>query len=191
MALFQNKYRIETTRLKGWNYSSSGYYFITICTKNKKKYFGKINNGHIILTQIGEIVSKEWKKTEEFRNNVKLDFWTIMPNHIHGIVIIDKNVTQEIVETHSDASLPLHDNLSNIVRGFKASVSKQVHEAGYLEFEWQSRYYDHIIRNENSLNKIRKYIKYNAIKWEYDRENLNEISFNEKKKYWKSFLKKR
>lgn len=88
MALYKNKYRVESTRLKDWDYSSTGCYFITICTKNQECFFGDIVNGKIRLSKIGEIISHVWMEIPQHFHNIELDEFVIMPNHIHGIVII-------------------------------------------------------------------------------------------------------
>ncbi|SRR5579884_170329 len=174
MDLYKNKYRIGSTRLKDWDYSSNGYYFVTICTKNRECFFGNIVDGKMILSEIGKIVLKEWQRTEQIRKNVRLDEWIIMPNHIHGIVVIDNGN----VETHCNASLQQkypENNLSFIVRGFKSISTKRIHMSGFHNFAWQSRFYDHIIRDENSLQKIREYINNNPIKWDVDENNPDFI----------------
>ena len=99
--LFQNKYRIESNRKPFWDYSSFGYYFVTICTNNREHYFGKIVNDQIILNNIGHMVNNEWKISENIRNEIILDCFVIMPNHLHGIVIINN------VETNGRSSLPI------------------------------------------------------------------------------------
>ena len=91
MTLYKDKYRIESTRLKDWNYSRDGYYFVTICTQDKKCFFGDVIEEKVRLSTIGEIVADEWQKTVRIRKNVSLDAWIIMPNHLHGIVIINNN----------------------------------------------------------------------------------------------------
>ena len=88
MTLFKNKYRVESTRLPGWDYASPGYYFVTICTQGKQKWFGKIVDDQMILNDIGKIVQEEWLKTAEIRKYVQLDAFIIMPDHIHGIIIL-------------------------------------------------------------------------------------------------------
>lgn len=186
MTLFKNQYRIESARLKEWDYSRYGYYFVTICTKDKQYSFGDIVGDKMKLSEIGKIVAGEWRKTESIRNYAKLDEWVIMPNHLHGIIIIqndDKNV-----ETHGHASQSPHiacgdafdaslrkDNLSNIIRGFKSATVKKAHQKGFTNFAWQSRFYDHIIRNEKELHDIRQYIVNNPLKWQLDEENQNNI----------------
>jgi REP element-mobilizing transposase RayT len=107
-----------------------------------------------------------------------LDEFVVMPNHFHGIVIIQCRD----VETHSYASLqgqfknkfgPQSKNLAAIIRGFKGTTTKQIHSAGFCDFAWQPRYYEHIIRNENESNSIREYILNNPLQWELDRNNPN------------------
>lgn len=88
MTLFKDRYRVETGRLNDWDYTSSGYYFVTICTRNRECSLGDVINGVINLSAIGEIVAEEWQKTAKIREYVEMDEWVIMPNHIHGIVII-------------------------------------------------------------------------------------------------------
>jgi REP element-mobilizing transposase RayT len=168
--LYKKIYRIESSRLKEWDYSENGYYFVTICTKGKKCLFGKVNDGKMYLSEIGKMVAKEWKKTEKIRKNVKLDQWIIMPNHLHGIIII-RNNNVEAFWNNSNICTKNVANLSSIIRGFKSAVTKSVYNLGYSNFSWQSRFYDHIIRNEKYLLKIREYIINNTIKWELDEYN--------------------
>lgn len=87
--LFKNKYRIKSIRLKHWDYSKDGAYYVTICTKNRECVFGNIINQKMQLSEIGEIVSNEWIKTEQMRTYVQLDNFVVMPNHLHGIIIIE------------------------------------------------------------------------------------------------------
>ncbi len=145
---------------------------------------------------IGVIVTSEWQKTEQIRDNVKLDEWIVMPNHLHGIVVIENaDCANGSVETHCNASLPQRNkcpqpkqpteyhnkfgpqsnNLSAIIRGFKGTTTKQIHQSGFPDFAWQPRFYDRIIRNENELNRVREYIRFNPIKWESDRNNPENI----------------
>ncbi|MDP3024167.1 MAG: transposase [candidate division Zixibacteria bacterium] len=181
MTLYKNQYRIESTRLKEWDYSRYGYYFVTICTKDKQHFLGDIVGDEMELSEIGKLVAEEWQKTEKIRDYVKLDEWVIMPNHLHGIIIIQN---ENNVETHGHASQNPHipsgdafnaslrkDNLSNIIRGFKSATVKKAHQKGFTNFAWQSRFYDHIIRNEKELHDIREYIIYNPSKWQFDEEN--------------------
>jgi putative transposase len=185
VTLFQDKYRIESARLSGWDYSSPGAYFVTLCTKGMLNWFGDVVDGTIQLSPIGDIVADEWRRTEQIRSDVSLDQWIVMPNHLHGIVVIREASRVETnrrpktsVETHRDASLqepkrnefgPQRNNLASIIRGFKSASTKRIHAMGHQEFCSQPRYYDHIIRNEKSFNKIREYIANNVMHWEFDR----------------------
>jgi len=177
--LYKNKYRIQTTRMSSWDYSTNGYYFVTVCTKDKKCILGTTIDGRVKLSKIGRIVKNCWLEIPLHFNNVKLDEFVIMPNHIHGIVIIDK---PDDVETRYIASLkkdfiikkfgPLETNsLQSIIHSYKSAVTRLCRKCGYKYFVWQSRFYDHIIRNESSLMKIREYILNNPLKWELDKEN--------------------
>ena len=146
-------------------------------TYQKHCYFGQIVEGEMRLNHLGKIVYEEWLKTKEIRKNVDLDEFIIMPNHLHGIVIIKYKIN---VETHCNASLqknvfnkfgPQKHNLASIIRGFKSKTTNRIHQLGFYDFHWQLRFYDHIIRNEKSLDEIRQYIKTNPLKWEDDEEN--------------------
>ena len=90
--LFKNKYRIKSIRLQHWDYSSCGYYFVTICTKNRECHFGEIKNGICELSSIGKIVQKYWFEIPRYYENIYLDSFTVMPNHLHGIVVINDDV---------------------------------------------------------------------------------------------------
>jgi REP element-mobilizing transposase RayT len=186
--LFENKYRIETTRLKNWDYSSNGYYYITICTKNRECLFGNIAGEKMQLSTIGEIVLQCWNDSFVMRKELSCDQFVIMPNHIHGIVIIEK-----LVETHGNASghgietqglASLQDNnkphrmpksVSSFIGGFKSAVTKRVNEIRHTPGAaiWQNRFYDHIIRDEKSLQRIREYIVNNPMNWQTDEQNRN------------------
>ncbi len=172
---YKNKYRIETTRLPSWNYGANAPYFVTICTKNKDNFFGKIINNCVKFSPIGEIAQKYWLDIPKHFPFVELDKFIVMPNHVHGIIVINKPVeTQNFasqnqinkLETQNFASLqknkfgPQSQNLASIVRGFKSGV-KTYATKNNIEFAWQSRYYDHIIRNYESWEKIRQYIQQN------------------------------
>ena len=92
MTLYKNKYRIESARCPNWDYTSNGYYFVTICTHKRQCFFGNVNAGKMELSDIGFIIAQEWQKTPQIRSNVQLDEWVVMPNHFHGIIIIKNPV---------------------------------------------------------------------------------------------------
>ncbi|MDH3973868.1 MAG: hypothetical protein OEV42_06275 [Deltaproteobacteria bacterium] len=181
--LYKDKYRVESARLKGWDYSGSGYYFVTICTKGMKCYFGDINNGAITLSETGVIIAEEWNRTERIRENVSLDQWIVMPNHFHGIIIINNNVEtsrwdvsglQNKKTPHRGVSTSglKAGTLGAIIGQFKSISTKRCRLLN-ADFAWQPRFHDHIIRNEKSLQEIREYIENNAQKWELDRYHPN------------------
>ena len=171
---FKDKYRTETTSLKGWNYASAGFYFVTICEKNRSCVFGDICNDTMVLTPLGKVAMSCWMEIPEHFLFVEMDAFCIMPNHIHGIIVINSH---DSVETQNFASLrndgsgnkfgPQSKNLASIVRGFKIGVTKYAKQND-VTFEWQSRYYDRIIRSEQELFSVRDYIRTNPLKWALD-----------------------
>lgn len=188
MEKYKGKYRIPSARLKTWDYGSNALYFITICTKNREHYFGEIANGQMILSEIGILAYKYWNEIPEHFPFVNLDEFVVMPNHVHGIIIIDKpdndgcNVAFN-VETQIFASLPSQPpkisknkfgpqskNLASIIRGFKIGVTTNARKI-HADFEWQPRFHDHIIRNNDSYEKIKNYIINNPQKWNDDTFN--------------------
>src|SRR3972149_11281080 len=180
--LYKGKYRIESTRLKEWDYSTNGYYFVTICTKNQECVFGRIADGKMLLTRIGNIAKRLWLEIPEHFKNVELDEFIIMPNHIHGIVIIENQHCRDAingVSTTDGGGITLAHNpmlsensLSKIIRWYKGRCTFEINKIQItIHFAWQSRFYDHIIRNEKSLQKIREYIHYNPLKWGIDEYN--------------------
>ncbi|HOJ18416.1 MAG TPA: hypothetical protein PLT92_07645 [Ignavibacteriaceae bacterium] len=179
MEKFKNKYRIPSSRADWWNYSSSGFYFITICTYNKENLFGKIRDGVVELSQLGLIVKLEWEKSFLIRNELFCDEYVIMPNHIHAVVEIRKNpsdndkINNFIVETHGRASLPRRTpkSISSFIAGFKSSATRRINTFRNKPKErvWQSRFYDHIILNEREYLNIKNYILDNPSNWEMDK----------------------
>ncbi len=96
---FKNKYRIESTRLQNYNYSQNGYYFVTICTKDRECFFGGIQNNKMELSKMGEIAHNFWAEIPKHFPFVELEPWIIMPNHVHGIISIDKNIVETLHAT--------------------------------------------------------------------------------------------
>ncbi len=183
--LFKEKFRIESTRLPHWNYSDPGYYFVTICTNYFVEYFGKVGNGRMTMNEWGLIVAQEWVKAPQIRPSVQLDEWIVMPNHLHGIICIGSDP----VETSRGTSLPITPDVlkiqnadipnkprihmhagsvGSIVNHFKGACTSRIRKS-CPEFSWQPRFYDHVIRNQDSLDKIRRYIADNSAKWDRDR----------------------
>ncbi len=167
MSKFKKTYRIESTRLKDWDYSKPWWYFVTICCHENKTYFGKVVKEKMKLNKFGTIANNCWQDIPKHYSNTKLDEYTIMPNHIHGIIILNN---PNSVETTYMASLQAKSHtLGDIVGKYKAAVTRIIRKSGFKEFKWQSRFYDRIIRNERELLNIRNYIKQNPIRWDIEK----------------------
>ncbi len=167
----------RSIRLKQYDYSQIGVYFVTICTYHRDCLFGKIINGEIILNEIGLLVQNEWVKTEKIRDNILIDVYLVMPNHLHGIIMIN-NVGAYGHTPLQNVFRSTSKTIGAIIRGFKSTTTKQINQYRqnpYLPV-WQRNYYEHIIRNEDELSHIREYILNNPLQWEYDRENIFRIS---------------
>ena len=201
--LFKNKYRIASARLQKWNYANEGMYFVTICTKNRENYFGNIDSKGIFKpTEIGEIAYSEWFNAINIRPdmNLILGEFVVMPNHIHGIIIIGENDynaglsgslaingrgamhcastidNENDNKTHSEYKnqfAPQSKNLSSIIRGYKSSVTTFARKNG-IDFGWQPLFYDHIIRSQNDFDRISNYIIQNPYNWAKDKFHLGK-----------------
>ena len=132
--------------------------------------FGEIVDGEMIRNDCGNIVQSCWNALPDHYNNIQLDEFVVMPNHIHGIIIINDNT---VGSRHASTLRGTKHTLGNMVGSFKSAATKQINDLCHRQgvSVWQGRYYDHIIRNEKSLNKIREYIKTNPQQWTWDKEN--------------------
>lgn len=184
MTLYKNKYRIESARRPGFDYSTPGYYFFTTVTKNRENLFGEIVDHQMILNESGEIVSKCWYEIPDHVTDVKIDEFVVMPNHVHGIIqILGRLEYIAPVRTQHDSSV--HDKIGKLsiaIRSFKSATTKKINENQYSPGQkiWQPRFHDRIIRSEKELNNIRKYISENPKSWMSDKENLNGLGVSEK-----------
>lgn len=149
---------MKNTRLRNYDYSSPGYYFITICSNFRKEIFCQIieENGQINtkLSSIGQIINFSWERINALYDYVETDAFCIMPNHIHGIIIIKEG---------GQGRPPLQ----KIIQGFKSVTARQTFKYGYNTI-WQRSYYEHIIRSELEYRKILEYIETNPLKWKED-----------------------
>ena len=211
MTLFDNKYRIESFRLQGWDYRWEGAYFITICTKNREHYFGHIVdtlhrnvsipmdcnvsiptdrnvsnnlptnlfNNEMQLNEMGKIAYDFWMEIPQHFPHITLDAFVVMPNHVHGILILEGNITDKVKSTVSTKNQfmtsisPKSGSISTIVRSYKSVVSKHIHKFN-LDFGWQSLFHDHIIRDSKSFDNIQNYIITNPQRWGDDMFYGNE-----------------
>ena len=158
----------KNTRLKGFDYSESNYYFITICLKNRKEFFSNVVNSELILTEFGKILDEVWNSLPKYYN-VELDYYIIMPDHFHAVIILDNSLMNKSSNKSTDLSL--------VIGKFKSFSTRKIRKRMKIaeKFEWQKSFYDRIIRNEIELYNIRKYIQQNPLKWEIEKnkpENL-------------------
>lgn len=189
----------RSIRLKGYDYTQPGAYFITIVTQNRECVFGEIADGVMRLNEYGGIVGEEWFKTADLRPYVELnhDEFVVMPNHIHGIIWIAEHDGAHVgaqrhcaptgIRVPADVRIPtdakpaipavnvMPGSIGAIVRAFKSATTKRINEMRGLPGApvWQRNYYEHIIRGERALERIRQYIAENPIRWHLDRENPN------------------
>ena len=228
MSKFRNKYRVESSRLQKWDYGWDAAYFITICTKNRIHYFGKVTDGKMILSPSGVLADDLWHEIKNHAKNVDFGAFVVMPNHIHGILVLDGNNRDRnvgldgnrdngtdngtdigtdngngrdkacLVSTNpptnplpnpptNPPTVPLSNPLpsppktpgqrrfqnqgkntvSSIIGSYKSAVTKHTHRLG-LEFDWQARFDDRIIRDDASYQRIVNYINNNPANWEKD-----------------------
>ena len=159
----------RSTRLKGYDYSQPGAYFITIFTKNRECLFGDIVHDEMVLNEFGRIVEHEWRITPEIRKEVELDCFQIMPNHFHAIILI---IDSTDVRANGRSPLRMKPrSLSSLMAGFKSKTTKTINQLRKTPglAVWHRNYYDHIIRNEESLHRLREYILKNPANWEKDK----------------------
>lgn len=165
----------RSLRLSNFDYSQSGAYFVTLCSHENNCIFGEIAEGEMRINSLGIIVKQQWQRTAKVRKNVDLDAFVIMPNHLHGILLLHDAVRQESISLRNDRSKKRSTtlqagSLGAIIGQFKSAVTRLAKSTEYnrpLPI-WQRNYYEHIIRSEESLNEIRKYIVKNPARWAED-----------------------
>jgi REP element-mobilizing transposase RayT len=178
----------KTNRLKGYDYSCRGGYFVTICVENRQKIMGKIENNKMVLNDIGHMVDHWWHETFNKFKNISIDEYVIMPDHVHGIINIVgvdlridplKNDNHVISQGENIVSPLQGFNIGRIVSWFKRMTTNQyiknVKNNNWPKFDkrfWQRNYHDHIIRDDESLDKIREYIINNPLTWNNDENNM-------------------
>lgn len=154
--------RRRSVRIRNYDYSSSGYYFVTICTHEKKELFGEIRNGQMSCNVIGVMVHKIIIYIIEHDDRLELPEFIVMPNHVHGIIRI-------INSDEKKGLMNQTPTLGNIIRRFKASCSRKINTMDFgVDKLWQRNYYEHIIRNEESYLQIAEYIRTNPQRWKDD-----------------------
>jgi putative transposase len=178
----QSSKKRRSIRLQGYDYTKSGAYFVSICSKNMDCIFGDISSGIMHLNQIGDMVNQCWHDIPKHFPHVELDSYVIMPNHIHGIIVIENHDNSFGAKDFSPLrkkdtrKVPAGTSktIGSVVRGFKIGVTKWVRQNTSIRDVWQRNYWEHIIRDEKDMNRIQEYIANNPAQWETDRLYVTE-----------------
>lgn len=187
MSFNADKHHRRSIRLKDYDYSQKGAYFVTLCTIHREWLFGDVDDGEMIHNEYGRLVQQEWLQTAVLRPNVELDAFVVMPNHLHGIIVITDSCLTNAklggvgaqhaaplqVSASSRSMKVVPGSLGAIVRGFKSAVTRQINLLRNTPSApvWQQNYYEEIIRNQPMLDNIRQYIDLNPLNWHNDSEN--------------------
>jgi REP element-mobilizing transposase RayT len=182
----------RSIRLKGWDYATPNYYFITLCVQNRANLFGNIMEGRMILKESGSMVKEIWLDMQTKYSGIAVDEFVVMPNHMHGILGLHVGAgpracpfvstvelgQEDLGRTRGSAPSGKYLSLSDVIRQFKTLTTKKYSEnmirANWPEFYkrlWQRNFYEHIIRSEMELEQIRQYIISNPTNWPNDEEN--------------------
>jgi putative transposase len=161
------KHRRRSIRLKGYDYSQAGAYFVTMVTRERTCLFGEIVNGQTRLNDAGRVVQRVWNDLPNCYPRVECDAFVVMPNHIHGILVLGATVGAGFKPA------PTRHGLFEIIRGFKTFSARRINEMRDASGTpmWQRNYYEHVVRDEDELTRIREYVLSNPLQWENDREN--------------------
>ncbi len=198
------KHHRRSIRLRGYDYSQAGAYFVTIVAWQREMLFGEIVDGEMVLNRYGQIVLNAWMDLPNHYHHAELGAFVIMPNHVHGIVVLNddgvvsddgrggSSITGGTIspdETNAGRTTPLTEKirpyepikprhgLSEIVRAFKSFSARRINVLRHTEGipVWQRNYYEHIIRNETEMDRITRYIEFNSSAWMDDDENPNNV----------------
>jgi putative transposase len=181
-------HRSRTIRIRDYDDTQGGAYFITISTRDRECLWGKVINGMVQLNEMGRLVESVWLQNALVRPDIELDAYVAMPNHFHAIFFIHESpgvpgATHRVAPTKNSSSAPGKTgrptgpkprSVGAVMAQFKSLVTKRINDTRQYRGGpvWQRNYYEHVIRDEESLNRIREYIATNAPRWDLDRENL-------------------
>ncbi len=184
------KHHRRSIRLKEYDYSQAGAYFVTIVAWQREMLFGEIVDGEIVLNDFGKIVSEKWQWLESQYPYIELGAWIVMPNHFHGILVIHDDgrggsrsapmddISNAIRGDSRIAPTPIkHKPLGGLIGAFKTVSTKQINLLRDTEGQvvWQRNYYEHIVRDEHEMDRITRYIESNPSQWAEDDENPNNV----------------
>lgn len=193
------KHRCRSIRLKDFDYARAGACFVTVCVRNKECLLGEIIHGELAMTTLGTVVQSIWDDLPHYYLNIDVDAFTIMPNHVHGIIILGEDITRSAgagpracpsehrQKGQPRGAAPTKMSLPDVVHRFKSLTTTRYRQAVAEHISrpspgrlWQRNYYEHVIRNENKLNRIRQYVVDNPLKWELDPENPTALAIEDK-----------
>ncbi len=167
-----SKHHRRSIRLRGYDYSQAGAYFVTICALNRECLFGEVIDGELHLNPFGMIVQRWWNELPNYDEPVRLGEFVVMPNHLHGIIVItDAAAASRSFDGGGDISKKR--TLGQLIGYLKFQITKEINSLRHTEFAkvLQRDYYEHIIRSEREWNAIAEYIRQNPRKWQNDRDN--------------------
>lgn len=172
-------YHRKSIRLPGHDYAQAGAYFVTLVTWGRDCLFGQVVDGGMVLNDFGKIVQEEWERTAIVRQNVELGAYIVMPNHLHGILVINDGVgaSRRLAPT-TEAISPKPGSLGAIMAQFKSMVTKRIWKSDESMNGtpiWQRNFHDRIIRNDHEMGKIWQYIESNPLNWADDTENPSSV----------------
>ncbi|MFA5374195.1 MAG: transposase [Dehalococcoidia bacterium] len=166
-----DKHHRHSMRLQGYDYTREGAYFVTVGMRDRACLFGDISDGKMILNEAGMMAEKHWRDIPAHFPHIELDEFVVMPNHVHGIIVINCRGTACRAPTAERFGKPVAGSVPTIIRSFKSAVTKWMRQNTPVYNVWQRNYYEHIIRDDASLNLIRQYIMDNPSRWAEDEEN--------------------
>ena len=167
------KHHRRSIRLKGYDYAQEGVYFVTVCTQTRACLFGAVADGEMQLNNAGEIAKAAWDDMPARFPSVRLDAFIVMPNHVHGIIIVGAQfiAPSDGFDGTNQGVMNYAPTLGDMVRAYKAASTRLIRQAGTPAFAWQRTYYEHVVRDEESLSRLRQYILDNPARWAFDHEN--------------------
>ena len=165
--------RRRAIRLRGYDYTQQGAYFVTICTWGRLCALGDVVASEMVLSDAGQLAQAAWQALPQHYPGVRLDAWVIMPNHVHGIIVLEAGQRAGLKPAPTRLSPDPKPALSELVRAFKTFSARRINTARNTAGSpfWQRNYYEHVIRDDDTLNRIRQYIVDNPAKWHEDPEN--------------------